>query len=135
MNGQTNPLRCETCDFWDKAGFEKDHTRWVCNKIKNWFTYPEVCLISKIGCSSHSSQQGHPESTTSELISENARIGAELKRITERAELLSGEHDDKIRAEQMKKILDELIAWLEPQKLPLLKQRMFRKLESMRGEK
>lgn len=29
-------------------------------------------------------------------------------------------------------VLDELIAWLEPQSLPLLKQKMYRKLKSLR---
>ncbi|MFA5378066.1 MAG: hypothetical protein WC455_20105 [Dehalococcoidia bacterium] len=36
------------------------------------------------------------DNTISSLISENARIGAELRRMTERADMLSGEHDAQI---------------------------------------
>ena len=52
------------------------------------------------------------DNTISSLISENARIGAELRRMTERADMLSGEHDAKIAhaatLAENKRVLDKL---------------------------
>jgi len=47
------------------------------------------------------------------LISENARIGVELKRMTERAELFSGEHDAQVASKATDKVLDEMIGIIE----------------------
>jgi hypothetical protein len=44
----------------------------------------------------------------SSLISENVRIGAELKRMTERAEMLSGEHDAIIRDMVLDAVIESL---------------------------
>jgi len=48
------------------------------------------------------------DTTISSLISENARIGAELRQMTERVKVLSGEHDARIAREENKRVLDEL---------------------------
>lgn len=50
------------------------------------------------------------EETIGALISENARIGAELKRMTERSEMLSGEHDNKIRNALLHDIVEHVKA-------------------------
>jgi len=44
------------------------------------------------------------------------------------------DRDAAICKAERERVLDELIEWLEPQKLPLLKQRMYRKLKSLRQE-
>jgi hypothetical protein len=53
------------------------------------------------------------EDTIGALISENARIGSELKRMTEKAERLSGEHDAAIEHKatlaENKRVLDAVI--------------------------
>ena len=44
---------------------------------------------------------------------------------------LMAHHDEQVRRE----LVDSLITWLEPQSTMLLKQRMYRKLLSLRGDK
>ena len=46
------------------------------------------------------------DETISTLISENARIGAELKRATEMVELLSGERDRTIQLKENERVLE-----------------------------
>jgi hypothetical protein len=48
------------------------------------------------------------DTTISSLISENARIGAELRQMTERVKVLSGEHDAQITREENKRVLDAI---------------------------
>ena len=133
MTPQPHPLRCETCknrkghydipfcDFWDKT-------------IP--ITKYGMDLIDHIGCASHSDaplthdDTGNcliicrhcgkvtqvqcteaapsPDETISNLVSENARIGAELRKVTELLARLNGEHDAAIAAQARKEVLDAL---------------------------
>lgn len=73
---QPHPLRCETCEYWDKSQFPH---KWGCNKIKRWMSYSQVDWVIRVGCASHSS------------------AGKAEQRIKDVIAILQERHDDGIR--------------------------------------
>ena len=53
------------------------------------------------------------EEALSLMISENSRLGAELKRTQELLKIISGEHDAVIRQDEREEVLDKLYAFVD----------------------
>jgi len=74
------------------------------------------------------------------MISENARLGAELKRTQELLKIISGEHDAAIAREVREEVLDELIKniWEDPlggRDQVTFTDALFERIESLRQPK
>ena len=85
----------------------------TCRNYGETIDAPDPCKRSPCEFDTRSHPATTPDETISSLISENARIGAELKRILAEVARLNGEHDATIAAQAREELLDEIAKRIE----------------------